>query len=197
MRHPIQCHCGTVQGSVQNTQRVNHGICYCKDCQAFAHFLGKAEAILDGKGGTEIVQTVPDNVSIEQGAERLACVRLTESGLLRWYASCCNTAIGNTSPNFRFPFVGLVHSCLASSQLSLQETFGPPTMHSFVKAAKAPVRVNALAMIPGISRFIAMVARCRLNGGYLRTPFFSRSGEPVTAPRVLSSAEREELMKAL
>jgi hypothetical protein len=36
-------------------------------------------------------------------------------GLLRWYAACCKTPIGNTLPNFRASFVGLIHSCLQNA----------------------------------------------------------------------------------
>jgi len=72
----------------------NRCVCYCRDCQAFAHFLGKVDAILDERGGSEIIQVLPRNLTFTQGIELLACMRLTEKGLLRWYAACCNTPIG-------------------------------------------------------------------------------------------------------
>jgi ABC-type molybdate transport system substrate-binding protein len=40
-RHPLRCKCGTVRGYVAyGANTANRGVCYCKDCQAFARFLG-------------------------------------------------------------------------------------------------------------------------------------------------------------
>ena len=110
--HRLQCECGRFQGRVDLIAVVNRGTCYCKDCQAFAYFLGRAERILDERGGSDIVQTSPQAVQFTRGAENLACVRLTPKGLMRWYARCCNTPIGNTLSNYRMSFVGLLHACL-------------------------------------------------------------------------------------
>jgi len=45
MKHPLQCQCGTLKGFVDDPQRANRAVCYCNDCQAFAHFLGKSDEI--------------------------------------------------------------------------------------------------------------------------------------------------------
>ncbi len=125
MNHPLQCRCGSLKGHVIDPKRVNRCVCYCRDCQAFAHFLGRPDEILDAKGGSEIIQTIPANVIFTQGQETLACVRLTQNGLLRWYASCCNTPIGNNVANFKVSFIGLVHNCVQGAETSLDDTFGP------------------------------------------------------------------------
>ncbi len=52
--------------------------------------------VLDERGGSQIIQVPPKNLTFTQGREVLASMRLTEKGLLRWYAGCCNTPIGNT-----------------------------------------------------------------------------------------------------
>lgn len=39
MNHPLQCQCGTLKGYVSPPDMAIRGVCYCKDCQAFAHFL--------------------------------------------------------------------------------------------------------------------------------------------------------------
>jgi Family of unknown function (DUF6151) len=62
--------------------------------------------ILDVHGATDVIQTSPAQLTLTQGQEFLACMRLTEKGLLRWYAACCSTPIGNTLPNYRMSFVG-------------------------------------------------------------------------------------------
>src|SRR5450432_3257521 len=115
MKHPLQCRCGTLRGLVDEPQSANRVVCYCKDCQAFAHFLGRDSEILDELGGSEVIQTLPKNVTFTQGVESLACIRLTEKGLLRWYAKCCNTPVGNTLGAYKMSFIGLVHTCLESS----------------------------------------------------------------------------------
>jgi Family of unknown function (DUF6151) len=98
MTHSISCHCGKLKGTLNRNQEVNRCVCYCADCQAFARFLKREHDILDEMGGTSIIQTIPANVTFTEGTEHLTCMRLTTNGLLRWYAACCNTPIGNTPP---------------------------------------------------------------------------------------------------
>jgi hypothetical protein len=82
--HAIRCSCGAVAGTVVASGRANHGVCYCDDCQAFAHFLGRAPEILDPRGGTEVVQVRPRDVTFSAGVDRLACMRLTAKGVVWW-----------------------------------------------------------------------------------------------------------------
>jgi hypothetical protein len=84
--HPLQCRCGTLKGVVAHPEQAIRGECYCRDCQAFARFLGKTDGVLDAKGGTDVIATRPANVSFTAGVESLACMSLTDRGLLRWYA---------------------------------------------------------------------------------------------------------------
>lgn len=196
--HSIQCRCGSFSGKVLQTRGVNHGLCYCLDCQAFAHFLGRPEEILDERGGTEIVQTTPQNVAFTEGLENLTCMRLTPNGLMRWHTRCCNTPIGNTSPNYRIPFVGLVHSCLRNGQTSLDDAFGPIGMRVYTKYAKGEPKPQTAGLLPTIVRFARMILKARISGGYKTTPFFvAETGAPVVIPRVLSDQERAELMRAV
>ena len=69
----------------------------------FAHFLERAEDVLDGYGGTEVLQLSQGRLRLERGSDRLACLRLTPRGLLRWYAGCCDTPIGNVPAQRRLP----------------------------------------------------------------------------------------------
>jgi hypothetical protein len=198
MNHPLQCRCGTLKGYVVHSTRVNRCVCYCGDCQAFAHFLGRPGEILDAHGGTDVVQTRPANVTFTQGQEALACMRLSPKGLLRWYAACCSTPIGNTLSNYRVSFVGLVHSCLEGTGASLDDSFGPVRAHVNTKSAKGEVRSGSGGMMSAILPFIAIVTRPRFDGSYRRTPFFSAdTGAPVVTPKVLSRSERQSLMSAV
>ena len=198
MTHPLQCRCGTLKGSVAHPERVNRVVCYCRDCQAFAHFLGRAGDILDAHGGSDVIQTIPANVTFTTGTEALACMRLTDKGLLRWYAKCCNTPIGNTVANYRVSFIGLLHNCLESAGQSLDASFGPVRIWSFTKGAKGPVNVPRFSLIAGMGRFAGMVIRARIDFSYQRTPFFVTStGAPIVTPQVLRPDERERLRNAV
>lgn len=198
MNNPLQCRCGTLKGYVSRPEAVNRCVCYCRDCQAFAHFLGRAGEILDAQGGTDVIQTLPANVTFTQGQEALACMRLTERGLLRWYTTCCNTPVGNTLANFRISFVGLVHNCLENTGTSLDDSFGPVRAFVNTKSAKGSVAPSSVSLISVILRFIAMVGPARINGSYKRTPFFSAdTGTPIATPKVLSRSELERVMSAV
>jgi hypothetical protein len=198
MDHPLRCTCGTLKGTVSHPERVNRAVCYCRDCQAFAHFLGRPGAILDARGGTDVIQTLPANVTFTEGRQVLACMRLTEKGLLRWYAKCCNTPIGNTLADFKISFIGLVHTCLEDPNRSLDDSFGPVRMWSFTKGANAPVKSHPVAMTLGILRVIAMVTRARIGGVYKRTPLFSEdTGNPIAVPKILSLSELETVRNAV
>jgi hypothetical protein len=194
MNHPLRCRCGTLKGFVGNPSRANHCVCYCKDCQAFARFLGRAADILDAQGGTAVIQTFPANVTFTEGQEALACMRLSERGLLRWYTTCCNTPIGNTLASYRVSFVSLIHSCVEAPGKSLDDAFGPVRMRVNTKNAKGAVKSDLLGTISVLSRFVAMLVSARLTGSYKRTPFFApNTGAPVVTPRVLSRSEREQV----
>jgi hypothetical protein len=197
MTHPVQCRCGTLKGYVSRSQGANRCVCYCRDCQAFAHFLGRPSEILDASGGTEVIQMRAANVVFTEGRETLACMRLTPNGLLRWYSTCCNTPVGNTLANYKLSFVGLVHNCLEGAGPALETSFGPVQAHVNTGSAKGGVKSSPLALVPVILRFIGFLVGSRVDGSYRRSAFFSPdTGAPIVSPKVLSSGEREQLMRA-
>lgn len=83
LSQPLRCRCGKVRGEVRDTRISNRGICYCRNCQAFAAFLDKATDTLDANGETQVIQTIQANAAFHQGTEHLACMRLTQDGLVR------------------------------------------------------------------------------------------------------------------
>src|SRR5688572_17648940 len=139
MNYPLRCECGVIEGYVTSPQVAARAVCYCKDCQAFARFLGTSERVLNRQGGTDIIATVPRHVHFIKGAEQLRCMRLSEKGLLRWYAACCRTPIGNTPPNPKLPYVGLVRSCLPGSSNEIDDVFGPSRISLNTASANGPV----------------------------------------------------------
>ncbi len=197
MIHSLHCQCGTLKGFVTLPAGASRGVCYCNDCQAYAHFLGKADDILDEMGGTDVVAILPRHVTFTQGLEVLACMSLTESGMLRWYASCCNTPIGNTPRNFKMAHVGLVHACLKDPSKALERSFGPVRMRVNTKTAKGEPKSMPVSTITSVLRFLSSLIRARLDGSYRLTPFFDPNlGTPVTSPKVLTSKERAQVMSA-
>src|SRR5215831_10649790 len=103
----LRCRCGKVRGRVADPspRTVNRVVCYCDDCQAFAHRLGRAD-LLNTQGGSDIVQVAPAALTFVQGQDRIVGLRLTPKGLYRWHTSCCNTPVGNTLGP-AVPFVGI------------------------------------------------------------------------------------------
>ena len=195
MQHPLQCRCGTIKGWISEAQSANHVVCYCRDCQAFARFLGQEGETLDAQGGSEIVQMLPKNVTFTQGADALACMRLTDKGMVRWYAGCCNTPIGNTLENYKISFIGLLHNCLEAPGQSLQNSFGPVRTYANPHGAIGDPKPKAAGMGTMIWWFVKTILKARVNGDYQRTPFF-RDGKPIARPRVISGAEREAAMQS-
>lgn len=198
MNHPLRCQCGTLRGYVSHPERVSRGVCYCKDCQAYAYFLGKAGDILDEMGGTDVVATLPGHVTFTHGSEALACMSLSEKGMLRWYASCCNTPIGNTPRDFKVSHVGLVHNCLEDPSESLDSSFGPVRMRVSMKNATGKPKAMPVSTTISILRFVKSLIRARLDGSYKLTPFFDPDhGTPLVSPTVLTQVERDRLMEAV
>lgn len=189
---PIRCACGELCGIARGLSgRVGSRLsCYCDDCQSYAWFLGDAGRILDAHGGTAIFQTSPARVEITQGAERLACVRLREGGLLRWYADCCRSPIGNTLASGALPFVGLFQDRLDGP---LDELLGPSRggVHGrFAKGDRSRLDAADRAPLGLILRFLRLALGARLRGDQRRSPFFDpRSGAPIVEPQVLSPDE--------
>lgn len=187
----------TLKGCVKCPGPSNRVICYCRDCQAFAHFLGGSGDILDARGGSDVIQVLPANVSLSEGVQSLACMRLSDKGLLRWYATCCRTPIGNTLADHRFSFIGLLHECLASADQSLDASFGAVRMHTFTGSARGTVPANKMGVATGIARIAAMMLRDRIDGNYRRNPLFTANGIPIVTPVALGHEERQRLRSSV
>jgi len=197
---PIRCACGKLQGTAKDisAKNGNHLICYCKDCQLFQHFLGTADTVLDPHGGTRIFQMSPGRFEIDSGSEHLACMRLRPNGIVRWYASCCNTPVGNTVATPGFPFVGVITRCLPDVDETQPEcTLGPFKCGVNGRSALGD-RSNLDAhdtLPPSLTfGFLGKMLRWRLRGDHKRTPFFDPdNGELSAVPKVLSDSELEAL----
>jgi hypothetical protein len=175
-----------------SARRGNRVVCYCDDCQSFAHFLEGAKEILDEHDGTDVFQMSPARLEITEGADRLACMRLTTGGMLRWYTDCCRTPVGNTPASRGVPFVGLVLAFAdpASDGRSRDEVFGPVRVRVQARSAKGDRgRLDAYDGFPLVPplRFVRMLLMARLRGEHRHSPFFDpETGAPRATPRVLT-----------
>lgn len=195
--HQFECECGRLQGSLSNAPRLIHLRCHCHDCQTYAHALSASNRVLDKQGGTEVVTTLQQHVRFTRGEENLACLSLSGQGMLRWYASCCNTPIANTARDAKLSFVSLLHTALGASGAALERQLGTRPVTVNPKHAKGKVDYKPAAALWSTSAIIASVMRARLNGSWKSSPFFrADNGAPVATPRVLDAEERELAAKS-
>jgi hypothetical protein len=191
----FHCRCGEVRGRVKNASAdaANHMVCYCDDCQAYAHHLGRAD-LLDSHGGSDIVQVAPASVVFDRGADRIAGLRLTPRGLYRWYASCCNTPLGNTTRPF-LPFVGIFAQTFEGEGRGADDVFGKPLAGAWDKYAVGGLPEGSTRVgMRLFGRAVRLVFGWRLRGQAWPHPYFDRqTGEPIPAVSVLSREEREAL----
>lgn len=195
MEARLSCRCGEVQGVVTNAspQKVNRVVCYCDDCQAFLHQLGRAD-LLDAQGGTDIVQVAPASLTFTRGRDRIAGLRLTPKGLLRWHTTCCNTPVGNTLGP-AIPFVGIVAQTFDDDAQCADGVFGAPIGAILGKFAigKAPAGSTGINLRL-LLRAITKVLGWRLRGRTWPHPFFDQqTREQIYPLTVLSNEQRQAL----
>ena len=196
--HLLRCRCGSLRGRV-TLPAFGRAVCYCTDCRAYAHFLQREGELLDDAGGTQVVATLPARVSFEPvGLGSLACMSLSERGVLRWYAACCNTPIGNTARSARVPYVGLVSDCLTADPVhSLEASFWPLRMRVHTKSATRPVAATPLVMLAVMLGSMKPMIEAWSAGSGRGNPFFDpQTGRPIRTRRVLDVDERSRLKVA-
>ena len=191
----LRCRCGEVVGVVTNAspRTANRVVCYCGDCQAFAHQLDCAD-LLNAQGGSDIVQVAPASLTFVKGQDRIAGVRLTPKGLFRYHTTCCNTPIGNTlSP--AIPFVGILAQAFDTDGQRADQVFGAPVGAIFGKCAIGEPPAGSTGLnLTLMLRAIAKVLGWRLTGRVWPHPFFRpNTGETIFPLTVLSNERREAL----
>ena len=191
MLHPLACRCGRLRGSVDTNAAHERIICYCADCRAYAHFLGQPADDLDERGGTNALLTVPSAITLAEGVDQLACVRMTKRGPVRWYAACCNTPIANTGTSHKAAFASLLAPSLGGAGPALDAAFGPVRLFGFVGGAKGEPKPPQTPFLGVLMRVLGRSLKARLDGSYRRTPFFDvATDRPIAAPTVLTPSER-------
>lgn len=192
----LRCRCGEVRGIVANpsSRSVNRVVCYCDDCQAYAHQLGRTD-LLNDKGGSDIVQVAPAALSFTKGQSRIAGLRLTPKGLYRWHTTCCNTPVGNTLGP-AVPFVGIPVQSFDTARVD--DVFGAPMGAIMGKYAVGEPPAGSTGFnLSLILRAIGRVLGWRLGGRTWPHPFFVRDTRAPIYPLTVISRERREALRAL
>ncbi|MBJ3762331.1 hypothetical protein ILP92_06200 [Maribius pontilimi] len=169
------CRCDAVQIDVADVPSGGvPAICYCTDCRAFAR-LHDATDDIDPAGGVSLYSTTPDRLKIVDGADKLACQRLTARGPLRWFTTCCDTPLGNGAPLRGVPFFSVMTAGLAD-----YDARPVARLHRGSALGKVPKpHGSTYALLVGVAR---RVIAARLGGRWKDTPFFDDDGSPVADP---------------
>jgi hypothetical protein len=182
----LHCECGQVQGVVEPGEAYVRATCYCTDCQAYARWLDTT-GLTDAQGGTDIVAMNPAAVRFTAGQDHIACMSLSDKGLLRWYASCCRTPLGNTPRDGKTPYVGMVGIALGPAQ-AVDQAYGPAGRVVInTGSAKGEVKKTPLGFIRGGIRILGGILRARLSG-QKPTLFFDAEARPIRTPQVIAVA---------
>lgn len=195
---PLRCSCGAVQAVARDIapDTSSHIVCYCVDCQAYARFLGR-DGLLDPHAGTTVFLAAPADMTFTQGTEQLACVRLSEKGMFRWYTKCCRTPVGNTTGSSLLPMITVPDAFFdkTSGGASPEQRLGKPIG---IKGASAPGG-SAPGAHPGlpagpIAGMLWRIARAKFAGKDKPSPFFDpETQRPRAQAQVLTPAERAAL----
>lgn len=190
---PLRCECGKFQGEAELGHRSGRFVCYCDDCQAFATYLGKESRVLDAAGGTEITPVPPARIRLAGGGlELLACVRLTEKGMYRWYTSCCRSPIGNVQ-NSKMPYVGMISTIFAfKNEEERKASLGEVKARVMGKfARKTPPEGTTDSMSVGAMWWvIQFMVPAFLKRQHRPHPFF-QGDAPIVPARVLTASENK------
>lgn len=182
----VRCECGSLRMDVEiDPKRSSHVTCYCDDCRAYMRWLGR-DALLDAHGGTEVVQVAPSEARITAGAEHLGCMRLSPEGLLRFYAKCCKSPLGNTMRGV--PFVGL-----SVAGLKIPLSTRPDGVNARFALNGRPPNASDRASLSVVGRTARQLVSRFARGKLHPSPFLDAHGEPRARPEVLSRAERDAL----
>ena len=187
MKLSLKCHCGNIQGEITQVtpKSGSRAVCYCRDCQAFAKQLGKASEVLNEFGGTEVYQVTPAQIKIHRGVEHIGRLKLTAQGIDRWYASCCNTPMGNTT-KASMPFVSVIANFIVDDNYVVAKV-GPILGSINIKDALGRIPQAQLGL-RSPRRLVLIVLfkllRWKLLGKHKPHPFYTEAGEAIVAAKL-------------
>lgn len=187
----LRCACGAVRAVLRDVTSAgtNRLVCHCRGCRAYAQHLGRADTLLDARGGTDVVQLSPAQLEFTAGFDRLACLRMTPTGVVRWYARCCDSPIANTLDRPGMPFVGLFTAALDTPDPDA--VVGPVRARvnrRFPRDEARRIGAGGGALFRMLAHFAVLTARWRWRGDHRRSPFFDpQTGALVQSPTLIDA----------
>jgi hypothetical protein len=190
---PVRCSCGALRGTALRIapDRVNRVVCHCRFCVGYARHLGAADRVLDEHGGSDVFQMAPADLVLTEGLDKLACMRLTKKGGLRWYASCCDTPIATTLPKPGMPFMAVYPCCLdrSGSDEPIEARLGrvrARVNHQLPREAARRLAGTRGALVLMLVRYLWMLLGWRLRGHHRPFPFFDpETRQPMRVPKLV------------
>jgi hypothetical protein len=150
---------------------------------------------MNDAGGTDILAMAPDGLRFTQGADQLACMSLGPNGLLRWYARCCRTPMGNVPRNPKLYYLGVPVPAIAVPADAITAAIGAAgQMAIFPENATGNVAPTRIASLMGTMRIVRKLLAARLGGRRNAVFFDATSGAPICSPEVLSLEQRQGLL---
>jgi hypothetical protein len=137
--------------------------------------------MLDRDGGTEVMPVHPAKIQFSQGLEKLACVRLSDDGMIRWFTTCCKSAVANSMPIYRWPFVGFHSTLIIGGPAERERLSGPVSAH--VNSGRRREDVWSIIL------FLRFLAVGLARGLHQPNPF------PTVPPLVQSDEEYDRLIE--
>ena len=180
----LKCSCGAIEGIAHNVS-ANAGtrlVCHCDDCQAFANYFDGNSGVLDKFGGTDIFQMPISQVEITKGVEHMNCIKLKPKGLIRWYAGCCRTPIGNTISS-NIPFIGVIHSFMDDAGVR-DKNIGLVRGYMYAKDS-CPAERKKTSSFKIIIRILLKMLVWKIKGLNKPSSFFDSNGSPISTPLVI------------
>ncbi|MGI9390068.1 MAG: DUF6151 family protein [Boseongicola sp.] len=177
------CRCGAFRARI-DLRLSGRVVCYCKFCQAFANQTGAADQ-LDGAGGTDLIQTVPERLKVLTGFGHLRCLRLSRKGPLRWYVTCCGAPLGSTFSRRFLPYLTITVAGLVN-----QEELSPVHVRANLATARAPIKNQNQRWSAFLYMFGRRTIGSWLSGGFRETPFFDRDGKLVAEIERLTPGQK-------
>lgn len=192
------CRCGEIAGRIANPspRTTNRIVCYCADCQTFAHALGRPD-VLDSRGGTDIIQAAPAALTLQRGRDRVTCLRLSVKGLYRFHSSCCGTPLGNVvGPSI--PFIGIARQAFEIDGQDVEALFGPIVGEVQGQSAigGAPPGTTGVPFRL-MMRALLHVLRWKLTAKSWPHPYFDRRSGTTPFPVVVLGRERLGELRSL
>lgn len=192
----MQCVCGAFKAQLKRARPALRVVCYCRDCQSYSHYLAaQAPLGLDKQGGTEVIAVAPEDLVLEQGAEQLRCMSLSEKGTYRWYTHCCGSAVAVMPRQARVAHISIVASTLRRAGVDLDAEFGQVQVVANRASAHGEAQPRPAQQIRAMAAYGMGLVVQRVNGHWRSNPLLeSGTWQPIMPVLVLEKKQRQRLL---